>query len=69
MQLIFFLVMNMTDIFNGIGHFFQWTFSFMPGLGNKPNLMFWIIIISLVAVWLRMQGNFNKEAKEKKTLQ
>ena len=61
--------MTWTDIFNGLGSFFQWTFKFMEGLGNGPNLVFWIIIVSLIGVWLRMQAKFNKEAKEKGTLQ
>ncbi len=61
--------MNMTDIFNGIGHFFQWTFTFMKGFGNKPNIFFWLIIAALFVTWLRMQAKFNKEAKEKNTLQ
>lgn len=60
--------MTWTDIFNGLGRFFQWTFSFMEGLGNGPNLLFWIIIGSLIIVWLTMQAKFNKEAKEKGTL-
>jgi hypothetical protein len=61
--------MTWTDIFNGIGGFFQWTFKYMEVLGNGPNLFFWLIIISLLCVWLRMQAKFNKEAKEKGTLQ
>jgi hypothetical protein len=61
--------MTITDVFNGLGHFFQWTFTFMKGFGNKPNIFFWIIIVSLVVVWLRMQSKFNKEAKEKGTLE
>lgn len=61
--------MNMTDVFNGIGHFFQWTFTFMKGLGNGPNIFFWLLIGSLIIIWLRMQTKFNKEAKEKNTLQ
>ncbi len=60
--------MTWTDIFNGLGSFFQWTFSFMEGLGNGPNVLFWIIICSLILVWLRMQANFNKEAKAKGTI-
>jgi hypothetical protein len=60
--------MTWTDIFNGTGHFFQWTFKFMPKLGNIPNLFFWLIIATLVVVWLRMQSRFNKEAQEKHTL-
>lgn len=60
--------MNMTDVFNGIGSFFQWTFQFMKGLGNGPNLVFWLIICGLVVTWLRMQAKFNTEAKEKGTI-
>ncbi len=61
--------MNWTDIFNGTGHFFQWTFHYMKHLGNVPNVFFWLIIVSLICLWLRMQTNFNKEAKEKGKLQ
>lgn len=60
--------MTWTDIFNGLGSFFQWTFTFMKSLGNGPNLIFWIIIVSLIGVWLRMQANFNKEAEKNGTL-
>ena len=61
--------MTWTHIFNGLGHFFQWTFTFMKGLGNKPNIFFWLVIVGLVITWLRMQSKFNKEAKEKGTLE
>lgn len=60
--------MNMTDVFNGIGSFFQWTFQFMKGFGNGPNVVFWLIICSLIVVWLRMQAKYNTEAKEKGVL-
>lgn len=60
--------MNWTDIFNGIGDFFQWSFKFIKGLGNGPNLFFWLLIASLVLVWLRMQANYNKEAGKNNTL-
>ena len=60
--------MNMTDVFNGIGDFFEWTFKFMKGLGNKPNLFFWLVIAGLIVTWLRMQTKFNKEADKKGTL-
>ncbi len=61
--------MNMTDVFNATGHFFQWTFKIMKGLGQAPNIFFWLLIIVLIVTWLRMQTKFNKEAKEKNTLQ
>jgi hypothetical protein len=60
--------MNMTDIFNGTGKAFQWGFQFMKGIGQAPNVFFWIVIVSLIIVWLRMQSRFNKEAQEKGTL-
>ena len=61
--------MNMTDVFNGTGNFFQWTFKIMKGLGQAPNIFFWLLIVVLIVTWLRMQAKFNKEAKEKNTLQ
>jgi hypothetical protein len=57
--------MNMTDVFYATGDFFQWTFKYIKHLGNTPNVFFWLIIISLVYVWLRMQAKYNKEAQEK----
>ncbi len=60
--------MNMTDVFNGIGDFFQWSFNLIRCLGNGPNIFFWLLIATLFVVWLRMQIKFNKEAKEKNTL-
>lgn len=60
--------MNMTDIFNGIGAFFQWSFQFIEGLGNGPNLFFWMIIVSLLLLWLKMQADFNREAEKNNTL-
>jgi hypothetical protein len=60
--------MNMTDVFYGLGHFFQWTFTFMKGLGNKPNLFFWLTIATLIIIWLTMQARFNREAKKNNTL-
>lgn len=61
--------MNMTDVFNGIGRFFQWGFKIMKPLGNVPNIFFWLIIVSLIGLWLFMQKRYNKEAREKGTLQ
>ncbi|MCK6648092.1 MAG: hypothetical protein L6Q66_00405 [Bacteroidia bacterium] len=60
--------MNMTDVFNGIGNFFEWSFGIVEKLGNGPNIFFWLLIGSLIFVWLRMQARFNREAKEKGTL-
>ena len=62
------LPMNMTDVFYGIGHFFQWSFRIMKHVGFGANLFFWLLIVSLVITWLTMQMKFNKEAKEKGTL-
>ncbi|MES2140325.1 MAG: hypothetical protein V4511_11520 [Bacteroidota bacterium] len=61
--------MNMTDVFSGTARFFQWSFTLVEKFGNVPNIFFWLLIGSLVLVWLRMQAKFNKEAKAKNTLQ
>ena len=55
--------MNMTDVFYGLGHFFQWTFHIMKHVGFGANLFFWLVIVVLVITWLRMQTKFNQEAK------
>jgi hypothetical protein len=60
--------MTMTDVFYAIGDFCQWTFKFIKLAGNAPNVFFWLIIVSLVIVWLRMQAKYNKEAQENGTL-
>jgi len=60
--------MTWTDFFYGTAHAFQWGFQFMKGLGNGPNVIFWLIIVSLILVWLRLQGKYNKAAKENGTL-
>jgi hypothetical protein len=60
--------MTWTDIFNGIGDFFQWTFPFIKSLRNAPNIFFWLVIAVLTIVWLRMQAKFNKEAEKNNTL-
>ncbi|MFY9309214.1 MAG: hypothetical protein WAQ28_09240 [Bacteroidia bacterium] len=60
--------MNWTDIFNGIGDFFQWTFKFITVFKNAPNIFFWLLIAVLTVVWLRMQAKYNKEAEKNNTL-
>jgi hypothetical protein len=60
--------MNMTDIFNGIGNFFEWYFTYVKAMGNAPNVFFWLIIGGLLVTWLRMQANYNKEATRNNTL-
>jgi len=60
--------MNMTDVFYGIGDFFQWSFHFIKAFGNKPNVFFWLLIGFLMIVWLRLQNRYNKEAERNNTL-
>jgi hypothetical protein len=60
--------MNMTDVFNGTGYFFQWYFKFVKASGNAPNIFFWLLIGFLLITWLRMQANYNKEAAKNNTL-
>ena len=57
--------MNWTNIFNGIGHFFEWTFKFMkhPGNGYVINLSYWLLFGAMFMIWMRMQMKYNREAK------
>ncbi len=60
--------MTFTDIMYATGDGFQWMFKFMKGIGNGPNIVFWVIIIGLFLFWLSRLANYNKEAKENGTL-
>ena len=62
------LMVTWTDVFYGIGNFFQWVFSVMKALGQGPNIILWIIIISLIIYWPIQISKQNKEAEKNGTL-
>lgn len=57
-----------TDIFNGIGDFFMWTFKGMRALGHIPNVILWCIIASLLVYWVLQMKKHAKDADRNGTL-
>ncbi len=63
------LVMTFTDFVYWCGDAFQYCFKFLKWLGTHHfNIVLIIIGFVATAVWLKMQGDYNKKAKEQGTL-
>lgn len=62
------LMITMTDVFYGIGDFFQWIFKGMRVLGHGPNVILWAIILFLLVYWTLQIRKQNKEAERNGTL-
>jgi hypothetical protein len=59
----------MTDFFYALGDFFMWLFeNTLEPLGNLPNWSFIVLGFIGMFIWLKMQKDFNAEAKSKGTL-
>lgn len=63
------LIITWTDIFEGIGSFFEWTFKIIKALGHFPNVVISIVIISLLAYWSKKIIDFKKESQRNGTLE
>jgi hypothetical protein len=62
------LMITMTDVFYGIGDFFQLIFKGMRLLGHGPNIILWVIIGSLLVYWTLQIIKQTKEADKNGTL-
>ena len=62
------LMITMTDVFYGLGDFFQFLFKGIKALGHGPNIILWIIIFSLLVYWTLQIKKQNKEADRNGTL-
>lgn len=60
--------MKLDFLFSAIASLFKFIFEFVELLGNIPNWIFIIVLVVLLAYWLRLQKKFNKEAQENNTL-
>jgi hypothetical protein len=58
-----FLMITWTDVFYGIGDFFQWCFKGMRVLAQSPNIILGLIIIFLLAYWCVKITQQNKKAE------
>ncbi|MBV6404020.1 MAG: hypothetical protein IT228_04250 [Flavobacteriales bacterium] len=55
----------MQQIWFGIGHFLQNTFEwFLTPFGWMPPVLFACVLGFGIVYWLRLQGRFNRKAKE-----
>lgn len=56
----------MTHVWYGIGHFLQKTFDWIiVPLGFGPSIMICIVMALGTIYWLRLQGKYNRQAREK----
>lgn len=62
--------MSFEDVLNVIADILVWTFeNVLVNLGNIPNVLFIILGFVGLYTWLKMQGEFNKKAKEEGGMQ
>lgn len=60
--------MTWNDLIYGIGDLATETFKILPVLGNNFNWFIIVIGMVLMAIWLKMQADYNKEAKKNGTI-
>ena len=63
------LMITWTDIFEGIGVFFEWIFKGMRVLGHGPNVIIWILIVGILAYWTMRLSRYKKEARRNGTVE
>lgn len=63
------LAFTWTDVFYGIGDFFQWLFKGMKVLGQGPNVIIWILILFALVYWTVRLNRYKREARRNGTLE
>ncbi len=63
------LMVTWTDIFEGIGSFFEWMFRGMRVLGQGPNILIWIMIVGILTYWCIRIVKSKKEAHRNGTIE
>ena len=63
------LMITWTDVFEGIGTFFQWCFRGMKSMGQVPNVLISAFIIFLLTYWCLRLVRYKKEAQRNGTLE
>lgn len=58
----------MQDIAFGLGHFLEWTFTFLAKMGWGPVTATAIILFVGLLYWLNLQGKYNRKARQNGTL-
>ncbi len=59
----------MNDILRFIGDFLTWTFeNLLETAGQKPNILFILIGFVGMFLWLKMQADYNRKAKQNQSI-
>ncbi|MBK6829345.1 MAG: hypothetical protein IPG92_00740 [Flavobacteriales bacterium] len=58
----------MQQISFAIGHFLEWTFKILTGMGWLPVILVTVIMFVGLFYWLNLQGRYNRKAKANNTL-
>jgi hypothetical protein len=56
---------RMTQVWFSIGHFFQWALKALVLMGWFPVIAITIVMTIGTIYWLRLQGKYNRQAREK----
>ena len=54
----------MTEFWYALGDFFYAIFGMMDKIQDLPNTIFIILGFALFALWMKMQADFNRKARE-----
>lgn len=63
------LMVTWTDIFEGIGTFFQWCFKGIRFFGQIPNVIIWVLILGILVYWTMRLSRYKKEAQRNGTIE
>ncbi|MDI9339235.1 MAG: hypothetical protein QM534_01585 [Sediminibacterium sp.] len=64
-----YLMITWTDIFEGLGSFFEWTFKGMRALGQVPNVLISAFVIGMLVFWCLRIVRYRKEALRNGTIE
>lgn len=64
-----YLMITWTDIFEGIGSFFEWSFKGMRALGQLPNVLIGAFIIGMLAFWCLRIIKYKKVASKENSIE
>lgn len=59
--------MTWTALWNGVAEVFGFCFKIIKTMHNMPNMLVWVIIISLLGYWTLQLRKNSKEAKQNGT--
>jgi hypothetical protein len=58
----------MQQISFALGHFMEWTFTIITGLGWLPSIGISLLLFFGIVYWLNLQGRYNRKAEKDGTM-